>query len=347
MEYTDFNTALEDFCSFLRLERSLSSNTIAAYKSDIRLFIDFLQEYDKDISETTPSSKAVLSPDKITPEHLEAYMKMQYTKGFSRYSQARKLSSLKAFYKFMAPDNNPCDRVESPKIPRSLPTVLSVEEVERIIMAAGGEIVSDGVAAEMPTGLECRNRAILEMLYSCGLRVSELVELKLSDLFFEDGFIRVIGKGNKQRLVPVGELAIEAVMAYMEERGQTLQKAKSIRGNGGKHTAGKSRLRNNLKMAEEILFLNRRGGKLTREMVFLIIKEAARRAGVDKKISPHTFRHSFATHLVENGADLRVVQDMLGHSSILTTEIYTHVNAQTWMKDILEHHPMKKVPEKR
>jgi integrase/recombinase XerD len=241
-----------------------------------------------------------------------------------------------------------------------LPDVLSVDEVVSII---------ESVDMSHPEGK--RNRAILEMLYSCGLRVSELVDLRLEDLFFKDGFIRVIGKGNKQRLVPVGEEAISAVENYLPDRWTIVNAARSGKGRTrGKHIQGlgKALLEDRLgkpevelgkstgekdsnkesrrlgKIAQEgdeTLFLNRRGGKLTRVMIFTMVKKQVEAAGIKKKVTPHTFRHSFATHLVENGADLRVVQDMLGHSSILTTEIYTHVSSQQWMKDIREHHPAR------
>lgn len=340
MENSSFNSALEEFCSFLQWERSLSANTVAAYKSDVEQFVAFLGEPKKYGSELP----AVISPGAVTSEYLDAYINWK-AKSVRQRSQARILSSIKAFFKFIETSNNPCDRVAAPKIPRNLPVVLSVEEVESIITCAG-EGTKDA-------GLRVRDRAIVEMLYSCGLRVSELVELRLSDLFFEDGFIRVIGKGDKQRLVPIGDFAMEAVEAYKKVRWGILQQAKDSGTHGGKHSCSKSgkqkedkahdsKVRQVGKIAEDILFLNRRGGKLTREMVFTIVREAAKRAGVEKKISPHTFRHSFATHLVENGADLRVVQDMLGHSSILTTEIYTHVSSKQWMQNILEHHPMKK-----
>ncbi len=340
MEYTDFDSALEDFSSFLRLERSLSPNTIAAYRNDVKQFIEYLKNT-KDCYETLQS---LSKPETVTSADINEYM-AKCGKSVTQRSQARKLSSVRAFFKFMEVGNNPCDKVGAPKIPKHLPTVLSVEEISEIMAQADEDTANEQ---------HCRNRAILEVLYSCGLRVSELVELRLSDLFLNENFIRVIGKGNKQRLVPIGEFAVDAVKRYMKERMAVLERAKSIRGNGGKHLdaakkseegagmgAGKKSGRGK-NIAEELLFVNRRGGKLTREMVFMIVRKYVGMAGIEKKISPHTFRHSFATHLVENGADLRVVQDMLGHSSILTTEIYTHVSSSQWMKNILEHHPMRK-----
>ena len=219
--------------------------------------------------------------------------------------------------------------IDTPKITRHLPDVLSFEEVEAILSSF-----------DLSTPESVRNRAIIEVLYGCGLRVSELVDLTLPDLFLDEGYIRVVGKGNKQRLVPVGEYAIVAIKDYLPERWKILSGAGK---NRGRHEDGKSS-KQVTKFAQEsnhTLFLNRRGGKLTRVMIFTMIQKQVELVGITKKISPHTFRHSFATHLVENGADLRVVQQMLGHESILTTEIYTHISAQQWMKDILEHHPQR------
>ena len=232
--------------------------------------------------------------------------------GVTKRSQARAISSVKALYRFLDAEGrlseNPCDKISVPKINPYMPTVLSVEEVLSIL---------DAVDLSQPQGH--RNRAILEVLYSCGLRVSELVNLKISDLFLDEQFIRVFGKGSKQRLVPIGEPAIRAIMLYREIRDAgPVQKA-----------------------AEDILFLNRNGGKLTREMIFHIVRDTTAAAGVRKNVSPHTFRHSFATHLVENGADLRVVQQMLGHESILTTEIYTHIDTRKWQDTILKYHPTR------
>ncbi len=201
---------------------------------------------------------------------------------------------------------NPADTIDPPKISRHIPVVLSVEEIDRIM---------NSVDLSEPEGH--RNRAILEVLYSCGLRVSELVSLRISDLFFDESFIRVIGKGDKQRLVPIGEPAMQAVDLYLSQ----------------------SRRAYVSKKAEDILFLNRRGGKLSRQMIFLMIKSQCEKAGITKEISPHTFRHSFATHLVENGADLRAVQQMLGHESIITTEIYTHIDSRKWQDGIIKYHP--------
>ncbi len=319
-----WKNALLDFASYLRLERSLSGHTIASYISDMEKFVEFLAGED-----------GTVSPSGVTSEHISGFLRHGYGTGISKRSQARRISSIKAFYKYTEMQDgmeNPCSGIDTPKNSRYLPVILSVNEVEAIL---------DSADLSQPEGV--RNRAILEMLYSCGLRVSELVNLRLSDLFFKDSFIRVTGKGNKQRLVPVGEPAIQAVGNYIPYRWEVFQKAQK---NRGKHSAvsGKNgRVSPSALAAEagDILFLNRRGGKLTREMVFIIVKRQAVSAGMTKEISPHTFRHSFATHLVENGADLRVVQQMLGHESILTTEIYTHVSSQQWMKNILEHHPQR------
>jgi integrase/recombinase XerD len=279
----------------------LSDNTIVGYNSDCSKFFAFLKE------------KGIISPEAATSENISEYLAQVTGAGLSKRSQSRLVSSLKALYRFLESEgrlkNNPCDRIDTPKAGRYLPEVLSVEEVERII---------DSVDLSKSEGH--RNKAIIEVLYSCGLRVSELVGLRISDLFLAEQFIRVTGKGSKQRLVPIGEPAVRSISLYMEIR------------NVGPVTKG----------AEDILFLNRRGNKLTREMIFLIVRRQAEIAGIRKNISPHTFRHSFASHLVENGADLRVVQEMLGHESILTTEIYTHIDTKKWQQTILQFHPKRK-----
>ena len=301
---------LDDFSTFMRLERALSENTIVSYCSDMKLFFSFI---------ASPAEYGSLLPPLQHPSmadenYLSAFLDIEFHKGLSKRSQARQISSIKAFYRYMESRRNPCERIETPKLSRYLPTVLSVEEILSIF---------DSIDLSTYEGL--RNRAMLEMLYSCGLRVSELVNLRLTDLFFKDAFVRVVGKGDKQRLVPVYDKAIEAVKNYMSARWELVQRYTE---------------RGMKPEDKETLFLNRRGRKLTREMVFIIVRRQAEAAGITKKISPHTFRHSFATHLVENGADLRVVQDMLGHSSILTTEIYTHVSSKSWQRNILDHHPL-------
>lgn len=295
-----YETTLLDFKDHLKLERSMSPNTIAAYTSDVHKYFDLLRAEG-------------IAPADASSDDIFRFLETQVAAGVTRRSQSRILSSVKALYRFLdaegaLPAGNPCDKLSAPKINPYLPTVLSVEEVLAIL---------DSVDLSKPEGH--RNRAILEVLYSCGLRVSELVSLKISDLFPDEQFIRVFGKGSKQRLVPIGEPALKAIRLYREVRDAgPVQKA-----------------------AEDILFLNRRGGKLTREMIFHIVKEQAEVAGIRKEISPHTFRHSFATHMVENGADLRVVQQMLGHESILTTEIYTHIDTRKWQDTILKFHPTR------
>ena len=300
-----FESQTREFSNHLRLERSLSKNTISSYCSDLKIFASYLQAQGKS------------SFDQACSKDVEDFISEKFTSGTSPRSQSRMLSTLKAFYRFLKMEygakDNPMESVDTPKISRRLPDVLSIQEVDSILSTCN-----------LSTYEGLRNRAMLEMLYSCGLRVSELINLKISDIFFSEQFVRVVGKGNKQRLVPIGEYAVSAVKNYLPERWNCLQRAKNP-GPG----------------SDEVLFLNRRGGKMTRVMVFTIVKKQAELAGIKKDVHPHTFRHSFATHLVENGADLRAVQDMLGHESILTTEIYTHVSSQQWMKNILEHHPQR------
>ncbi len=296
--------SFEDFRSFLRLERSLSENTVASYLSDLKKLKRFV-ETDKSIS-------SKITPEELSSENLKAFLGVLLDNGTKKRSQARVLSSIKAYYKYLVLEgkikDNPCDLLDAPKIKPYYPTVLTLEEVLSILSSI-----------DLSREEGHRNRAIIEMLYSCGLRVSELTNMRVSDLFLDDGFVKVVGKGNKQRLVPMGEPAIDAVVNYLD----------------------KERRRFSLNSSSDYLFLNRRGGKLSREMVFLLVKKYGERAGIEKDISPHTFRHSFATALVENGADLRVVQQMLGHESILTTEIYTHIDSKKWQSSILEHHPKR------
>ena len=293
------NNLLSDFSSYLRLELSLSENTVNSYCSDVDKFFEYWANLG-DVSNIRS----------VDSENIKGFISQEMEKGLSKRSQARLVSSLKAFFKFLVNESiielDPCVLIDSPKIKPYLPEVLSQDEVVRII---------ESVDLSQPEGH--RNRAILETLYSCGLRVSELVNLKYSDIFFDQEFLRIIGKGNKQRLVPLGRPAADAIRIYLQTRSLLPVK----------------------KGSEDNVFLNRRGGRITREMVFLIVKKSAAEAGVDKIISPHTFRHSFATHLVENGADLRAVQEMLGHDSILTTEIYTHINSEKWRDSILKCHP--------
>jgi integrase/recombinase XerD len=298
-----WNTAIDDFVVYLRLERSLSSHSIQAYRRDVTKLHDFAVE--------APAKP----PAGITHNDIEAFLATLYDQGVHKRSQARILSGVKAFYKFLILEerisSSPAELIASPKLGLYLPDVLSVEEITQLITA---------VDVSRPEGH--RNRAMLEVLYSCGLRVSELVNLQLSDLFFTDGFIRVTGKGDKQRLVPIGTMAIREVERYCRKRKTQKVDPK----------------------CEHILFLNRHGKSLSRIMVFNIIKGLAVKIGLEKNISPHTFRHSFATHLVENGADLRAVQEMLGHESIITTEIYTHVDRKRWQANILQYHPRRVRP---
>ena len=294
----NFSGAIADFRSYLRFERSMSPNTIESYSRDVTALCAHL------------GSSGCQRIEDATGDNLCRYIATLAENNISKRSQARAISSIKSFFDFLERENRishtPCDVLDAPKMQKYLPVVLSVAEVEAII---------NSVDLSKPEGH--RNKAMLEMLYSCGLRVSELITLKISDLFFDERFIRVKGKGSKQRLIPVGDYAVNAVTLYLEQR-RTLPVAR-----------GK----------EDYLFLNRRGNPLTRQMVFKIVNDAAATAGIGKTISPHTFRHSFATHLVENGADLRVVQQMLGHESILTTEIYTHIDTAKWQESILKYHP--------
>lgn len=300
-----FSEALEDFGNYLRLERGLSENTVSSYVSDVALFFDYLS-----------SVEGGSAPER--PEDCDRYCVSSYLAGrldtLSSRSQARVLTSIRTFFSFMMEegrcDENPCELIDTPKPQRKLPVVLSVEEVGRMISSV-----------DLTDPLGHRNKAILEVMYGCGLRVSEAVSIRVTDIFAGEQFIRVIGKGDKQRLVPIGECALSAIRYYMPDRQRILGSCK---------TAMKD---------TDVLFLNRRGKPMTRVMVFNIVREAAARAGITKDISPHTLRHSFATHLIENGADLRAVQQMLGHESIMTTEIYTHVETSKWQKTILSHHP--------
>ena len=284
----------EDFQSYLKIERSMSRNTVASYCSDVDKLL----------------KACPCAPDLISSDDILGYL--QSRKGISKRSQARLLSSFRSFFGWLVLEgvinDNPCDKIDSPKLGRYLPDVLSVEEVTAII---------DSVDTGSWTGL--RDKAILETLYGCGLRVSEAVGLKISGLYFTDGFIRIVGKGNKERIVPVGDMAVEALKNYLEVRPLPADAE-----------------------SDDLVFLNRFGKSLSRVSMFKMIKTQALLADIRKEISPHTFRHSFATHLIENGADLRVVQEMLGHESVVTTEIYTHIDSSTWHKNVLDHHPRQK-----
>ena len=343
-----------DFKMYLRLERSLSENTVAGYVADVQMLRDVVNGRDPEHKKrgrkaAAPDNESL--PDNVqvhhvTGEDIQKFIKFQYGEGQAKRSQSRRISSLRTFFKYVELQKNaipdplfsgwvsPMQGIDTPKITRHLPDVLSFGEVEAILSSF-----------DLSTLEGVRNRAIIEVLYGCGLRVSELVTLKLNDLFFDEGYIRVVGKGNKQRLVPIGEFGIAAVNEYLPHRWDA-QRGKGESGRKGE-TRGKHKKITRKEQLQYIresnstLFLNRRGGQLSRVMIFTMIKRQAESAGITKKISPHTFRHSFATHLVENGADLRVVQQMLGHESILTPEIYTHISSQQWMKDILDHHPQR------
>jgi integrase/recombinase XerD len=299
----DWNSAIKGFEAYLKLERSLSDNSIEAYVHDINLLQQYFDGMQKKIS-----------PLAVSYHDLQAFVVYINQLGLSDYSQARILSGLRAFYKYLLLeeliDKSPAELLEGPKLRRKLPEVLSIEEIN-MMMGVIDHSTNDGI----------RNRAILETLYGCGLRVSELVSMKLSNLFFDIGFVKVIGKGDKERLVPIGNEAIKHIGFYIN----------SVRN----HQDVKP-------TSENILFLNLRGSKLSRVYVFMMIKDLALKCGIKKNISPHTFRHSFATHLVEGGADLRAVQEMLGHVSITTTEIYTHLDKDYLRETILLHHPLYK-----
>ena len=288
------------FKAYLQLERSLSGNSVEAYIRDIEKLTDYLQH-----------SGILKNPSELKLTDLQHFIKWISELGMSPTSQARIISGIKSFYKYCLIEqiskNDPTTLLETPKLKRTLPDTLSFDEIEDMIAQ---------IDLSKPEG--GRNKAILEILYSCGLRVSELVNLRISQLYFDVGFIRVIGKGDKERLVPVGSSAIKYVNIYL----------KNIR----IHVPVKHG-------NEDIVFLNRRGSKLTRVMIFLIIKELAKKAGIKKTISPHTFRHSFATHLVEGGANLRAVQEMLGHENITTTQIYTHLDREFLRKTLEQFHP--------
>ncbi|MEQ8706941.1 MAG: site-specific tyrosine recombinase XerD [Phaeodactylibacter sp.] len=294
------------FEAYLLLELSLSRNTSAAYLSDLSKLIRYLELNDYDCG-----------PTSVEQHHLEGFLVWLTQLGLAERSQARLLSALKTFYKYMVledlTDTDPTQHIDGPKLGRKIPTVLNYEEISRLFEA---------IDLSHPQGQ--RNRAILETLYACGLRVSELVSLRRSDLYLDVGFVKVVGKGNKERLVPIGEAAARHIQLYLD---------------GGR------RGRMNVKRGhEDILFLNRRGAALSRVMVFNIVKSAAKEAGIDKNVSPHTFRHSFATHLIEGGADLKAVQDMLGHESIITTEIYTHLDTDYLRETLLQYHPRYRKP---
>ena len=290
--------AIKDFETYLRLEKSLSENSIAAYSDDVKKLENYFSE--KSIAKM---------PVEVTYSDLRDFLSWFGSGNQNARTQARTISGIRSFFRFLLIEEeikeNPASLIESPKTGLKLPEVLSVEEIDRMIAA---------IDLSRPEGH--RNKAIIETLYGCGLRVSELVSLRLTDIHEGEGFVSVTGKGNKQRLVPVGRKALKEIDIYKADRNK-LAKIYD----------------------QNIVFLNRRGRKLTRAMIFTIIKDLAARADIRKKISPHTFRHSFATHLIEGGADLRAVQEMLGHESILTTEIYTHIDRSFLRDTLLMFHP--------
>ncbi|MGI6292558.1 MAG: site-specific tyrosine recombinase XerD [Bacteroidales bacterium] len=295
-----WDTLIKSFNTFLKVDKSLSPNTIDAYLHDLKLFTDFLEQH-----------QLTLSPSEIKITHVRTFLDYLSELEISATSQARIVSGLKAFYKFMQIENlmddNPLELLETPKIGRKLPEVLSIEEIDKM---------QNSLDLSIPENF--RNKVIIETLYSCGLRVSELINLRLSDLHFDENYISVIGKGDKQRLIPIGNRAKKLISLYINNQRGSLPIQKG---------------------SENIVFLNRRGKKLTRQMIFIMLKKTAEQAGITKQLSPHTLRHSFATHLLEGGADLRSIQTMLGHKSITTTEIYTHIDRQYLEETLYNYHP--------
>ncbi|MDE7368612.1 MAG: site-specific tyrosine recombinase XerD [Muribaculaceae bacterium] len=293
----DIDRLLRGFGAYLQLERGLSDNTRESYLFDISKFLDFLKRENQMLRS-------------VTDQSLQAFVADLHDLGIAPRSQARIISGLKSFFKYLKAENyideDPTINLESPQTGRHLPEVLTVEQIDMLI---------DEIDKSTPEGR--RNNAIIEVMYGCGLRVSELVNLEINKLYFDEGYIVVSGKGSKERIVPISDVAIDLVNEYMTERAQL------------DVVAGE----------ENVLFLNRRGHRLTRQMIFTIIKQLARQAGITKEISPHTLRHSFATHLLEGGANLRAIQQMLGHESIATTEIYLHLDTSNLRREILEHHP--------
>jgi integrase/recombinase XerD len=296
----DWSKQTAKYKAFLRIEKSLSPNSVEAYLSDLNKLKVFLEMTRQDVQ-----------PELVTYAQLKDFLIWIGEFNLSPRSQARIVSGIKSFYRFMSIDerieNDPSELLESPQPGRKLPVILHVDEINTIIAA---------IDLSHPEGI--RNKAIIETLYSCGLRVSELVNLRITDMFFREGYIKVTGKGSKQRLVPISDTAIRYIEQYFEH------------------------VRNHLvpvKGAENIVFLNRRGNKLSRVMIFTFLKELLKKTTIKKQVSPHTFRHSFATHLVEGGADLRAVQEMLGHESIMTTELYTHLNREFLHDAIIRFHP--------
>ncbi len=297
----DWKTEIKEFHDFLTVEKGLSENSVNAYIADLTKLVTFLNT----------SNYEEIKPEDVKLSHLKELMQWISEKGISPRTQARIISGIKSFYKFLLIEEklekDPTALLKTPKLGRKLPEIISIEEIDAII---------NHIDTKRPEGQ--RNKAILETLYSCGLRVSEVIDLKISNLVFESGFIKIEGKGNKERLIPISTKAIKEINLYLSEYRRLL----SI----------------NPKY-EDILFLNRRGGKLSRVMIFTIVKNTVMDMGIKKNISPHTFRHSFATHLIDGGANLRAVQEMLGHESIITTEIYTHLDKEYLKNTMIQYHP--------
>lgn len=294
-----WNQAIQDYQLYLKIERGLSSNSIDSYISDVQKLAIYLEE-----------SSIKISPVQISDEHVQQFI-YDLAKKVQTRSQSRTISGLRSFFDYLVFEDyrkdNPTNLLETPKIGRKLPDTLSQKEIDRII---------NQIDLSHPQGQ--RNKTILETLYSCGLRVTELITLQISDLYFDEGFIRVIGKGDKQRFVPINVETQKLMLIYLNEVRNHINPQKGF---------------------EDTIFLNRRGKQLTRNMIFIIIKDLVEKAGIQKNVSPHTFRHSFATHLLENGADLRSIQQMLGHESITTTEIYMHLD-KSFLKEVVEkYHP--------
>ncbi len=291
---------MKDFTHFLRLEKSLSINSIKAYNTDLKKLLQYLE-----------FSGTICGPEEVTQEIIKGFIKWINDLQMSPRTQARVISGLKAFFRFLLLEErikeDPTALIESPKISRSLPDVLSLEEIDKI-----------EASIDLSKADGHRNKAIIEVLYGCGLRVSELIELRISDINLKMGYLKVRGKGDKERYVPIGSSAVKEIKNYLSQRNT---------------------LTNISDESKDILFLNRRGKNLTRVMIYTITKNLALKAGISKNVSPHTFRHSFATHLIEGGADLRAVQEMLGHESILTTEIYTHLDREYLRETIMAYHP--------
>ena len=295
-----WNEAIENYANYLRFEKNASENTIEAYVSDLQKLQNFAEQ-----------NLASVTPITISYEHLQEFLYQVSKINYSERTQARWISSIKGFFSFLLEDelreDNPSALLETPKLGLYLPDTLSLEEIEKLISAT-----------EEKTDLAKRNRCMIEVLYGCGLRVSELTELQISNINFKENYLKIQGKGDKVRFVPLADYTADFIKNYINN----IRSKQKI---NPKHS--------------DILFLNSRGAQISRQMVFLIIKEIVRKAGIQKNISPHTFRHSFATHLLQNGADLRFIQEMLGHSSITTTEIYTHLNTEELHETILKYHP--------